>query len=118
MGMCKIRHSVYDTHPVFVASHLFAGSQRTEYALYILCRSGQTYNAFFTVDGKLILILEDGTQQVIDQPGSLVVQKGTVHAWKNPGPTWTRWMTMLVDAEPATVNGAALEPQVIFDKAV
>ena len=67
------------------------------------------------VTGKLILILEDGTEELFDQPGTLVVQKGTIHAWKNPGPTWTRWTTVLIDAEPAIVNGTTLQTKVGLD---
>lgn len=58
--------------------------------------------------GKLILVMEDGSEILLDKPGDTVVQRGTIHAWKNPGPEWTRWVTILMDANPALVNGVAL----------
>ena len=62
------------------------------------------------VSGKLILVMEDGSETLIENPGDVVVQRGTVHAWKNPGPEWVRWVTILIDAQPAVVNGVALQP--------
>ena len=64
------------------------------------------------VSGQLILMLDDGTEHLIDQPGSVIIQRGTMHAWKNPGPGWTRWMCVLVDADPAIVNGKSLGTEV------
>ncbi|KAI0335205.1 hypothetical protein GY45DRAFT_1366792 [Cubamyces sp. BRFM 1775] len=60
------------------------------------------------ISGKLILIMEDGSETLLDQPGDIVVQRGTIHGWRNPGPEWTRWLTVVVDAKPAVVNGKAL----------
>ncbi|GBE77990.1 hypothetical protein SCP_0108720 [Sparassis crispa] len=60
------------------------------------------------IQGKLILILEDGTDRTFETPGDVVVQRGTIHGWKNPGPEWTRWITILVDARPPVVDGHAL----------
>ena len=57
----------------------------------------------------MILILGDGSETLVEQPGAVVIMKGNVHAWRNPGPEWTRWLTVLVDAEPAIVNGKQLE---------
>lgn len=36
------------------------------------------------------------------------MQKGTLHAWKNPGTEWARWAAVIIDAEPAVVNGESL----------
>ena len=58
--------------------------------------------------GKLLLVMEDGSEVLLEHPGDTVVQRGTIHAWKNPGPGWARWMTILIDAEPAVVHGRAL----------
>ncbi|EJD04101.1 uncharacterized protein FOMMEDRAFT_155231 [Fomitiporia mediterranea MF3/22] len=59
--------------------------------------------------GKLILVLDDGTEALIENPGDTVVQRGNMHAWRNPGPGVARWASVLVDAEPAVVNGATLD---------
>lgn len=52
--------------------------------------------------------MEDGSETLIENPGDVVIQRGTVHAWKNPGPGWVRWITIVIDAEPAVVNGSPL----------
>ena len=44
----------------------------------------------------------------LKNPGDVVVQKGTLHAWTNPGKEWARWATVLMDAKPAEVNGQTL----------
>lgn len=59
--------------------------------------------------GKLILVLDDGSETLLEEPGSTVVMKGNIHAWRNPGPGCTRWVTVLVDADPAQVNGKVLD---------
>ncbi|KAI0094854.1 hypothetical protein BDY19DRAFT_914952 [Irpex rosettiformis] len=57
------------------------------------------------ISGKLILMMEDGSEYLISKPGDVVIQKGTMHAWRNPGPEVARWVCVLVDAEPAVVDG-------------
>jgi len=59
--------------------------------------------------GEVILIMENGEEYHLKNPGDTVVQKGTLHAWKNPINTWTRWVTFVIDAEPAAgVDGQPL----------
>ncbi|KAF9822139.1 hypothetical protein IEO21_00133 [Rhodonia placenta] len=64
------------------------------------------------IQGKLVLIMEDGTETKFETPGDIVIQRGTMHAWKNPGPGWARWVTVLVDAKPAVMNGIPLPMEV------
>ena len=59
-----------------------------------------------------MLIMEDGTEKLVKNPGDVVIQKGTMHAWKNPSQEWTRWLTVLIAAEPAVVDGKLLSPVV------
>ncbi|KAF5356081.1 hypothetical protein D9756_003733 [Leucocoprinus leucothites] len=64
------------------------------------------------VSGELVLITEDGTETHLKNPGDTVIQRGTMHAWKNPSKTQpTRWISVLVAAKPAAVNGEPLTPQ-------
>lgn len=51
---------------------------------------------------------DDGSEKLVENPGDTIVQKGNMHAWRNPGPGWTRWVSVLIDAEPALVNGQPL----------
>ncbi|KAF9475988.1 hypothetical protein BDN70DRAFT_996014 [Pholiota conissans] len=63
------------------------------------------------VSGELILITEDGAETYLHTPGDTVVQRGTLHAWRNPSATaYTRWISILMPAEPAVVNGERLGP--------
>ena len=55
-----------------------------------------------------MLVTGDGNETHLTKPGDTVIQKGTLHKWKNPGPGWTRWVSILVDAEPAKINGILL----------
>ncbi|KAF9015127.1 hypothetical protein BDQ17DRAFT_1418242 [Cyathus striatus] len=64
------------------------------------------------VSGELILITEDGKEKHLKNPGDTVVQKGTLHAWRNPSSkNWARWLSILIAAEPAVVNGEQLNPE-------
>ena len=56
--------------------------------------------------------MEDGTEKLLKNPGDVVIQKGTMHAWKNPSQEWTRWVTVLIAGEPAVVDGKQLSPAV------
>ncbi|KAK0465064.1 uncharacterized protein EV420DRAFT_1637231 [Desarmillaria tabescens] len=64
------------------------------------------------VHGQIVLLMEDGTEKLLDTPGDTVVMKGVMHAWKNPSNTsWARWVTVLLSAEPVLVNGNVLAPE-------
>ena len=65
------------------------------------------------VQGKLILILDDGTEKEFSTPGDTIVQRGTMHAWRNPGPEWTRWVSIVVDAKLAVVEGKPLPAELL-----
>ena len=58
-----------------------------------------------------MLLTEDGAETRLSTPGDTVVQRGTLHAWRNPSAThWTRWISVLLAAEPAVAGGATLLP--------
>lgn len=60
------------------------------------------------------MILDDGSETHLKNPGDTVIQKGTMHAWRNPGSKWARWACVLVDANPAVVGGKIMEPAWIY----
>ncbi|EPQ60674.1 hypothetical protein GLOTRDRAFT_109082 [Gloeophyllum trabeum ATCC 11539] len=60
------------------------------------------------IQGELTLVLEDGAETHLKNPGDVVIQKGTNHLWRNPSSGWARWVTVIIDAEPAIVNGEPL----------
>jgi len=52
----------------------------------------------------------DGEESYLKTPGDTLVQRGTLHSWRNPSETvWARWVTVVVAAEAAVVEGKALE---------
>ncbi|KAI5121260.1 hypothetical protein M0805_002305 [Coniferiporia weirii] len=69
--------------------------------------SSVDYNTL--ISGKLVLVMDDGSETLVENPGDTVVMRGSMHAWRNPGPEWARWVSVLIDAEPALVDGSALE---------
>lgn len=62
------------------------------------------------IQGELVLILDDGVETHLKNPGDVVIQRGTIHGWRNPSSTWARWACVVVDAAPASVEGKVLEP--------
>ncbi|KAF9507440.1 hypothetical protein BS47DRAFT_310269 [Hydnum rufescens UP504] len=56
------------------------------------------------ISGEITLILEDGSETTLTEPGSIVVQRGTLHDWKNRGTGWTRFIAVLIDASPVHVS--------------
>ncbi|KAF8585527.1 hypothetical protein K439DRAFT_1632528 [Ramaria rubella] len=69
--------------------------------------SSVDYNILLS--GRVVLIVDDDVRTEIE-PGTVVIQRGTMHAWHNPSTTeWARWISVLIHAEPAIVNGEALE---------
>lgn len=61
------------------------------------------------ISGVIELILDDGFSTLVE-PGSVVVQRGTIHSWRNPSEdVIARVAFVLLDAKPVTVDGAPLE---------
>lgn len=48
--------------------------------------------------------MEDGSEEVVSEPGSIVVQRGTLHQWQNRSNDWVRYVCVLIDAKPAEVT--------------
>jgi mannose-6-phosphate isomerase-like protein (cupin superfamily) len=49
-------------------------------------------------------VLEDGTEETISEPGSVTVQRGTLHRWENRGKEWVRFVAVMIDAKPVEVE--------------
>lgn len=61
------------------------------------------------LSGALELELDDGARTLLG-PGDIVVQRGTMHLWRNPSPTETcRIVFVLTEATPVAVNGRPLD---------
>ena len=60
------------------------------------------------ISGQIELILDDGVTALVE-PGGIVVQRGTIHSWRNPSAAETaRIAFVLLDAKPVTVAGEPL----------
>jgi quercetin dioxygenase-like cupin family protein len=60
------------------------------------------------LDGELEAILDDGSMKLM-KPGDIIVQRGTMHGWRNPSPTkWARGLWVLQDIQPVVINGKEL----------
>ncbi|PPR05695.1 hypothetical protein CVT26_008936 [Gymnopilus dilepis] len=72
----------------------------------------RTSSLDYNILGEVILINEDGTEKLLKNPGDVVIQKGTMHAWRNPSQDqWARWVTVLIAADPVVINGKQLGPE-------
>lgn len=64
------------------------------------------------IEGEMELILEElenGPRKLMRR-GDVSVQRGTMHAWRNPSSTqWSRMLYVLLEAKPVTVGGAPLK---------
>lgn len=60
------------------------------------------------ISGAIELILDDGCTVLVEQ-GGIVVQRGTIHSWRNlSADTTARVAFVLIDAKPATAGGLPL----------
>lgn len=60
------------------------------------------------LSGAIELVLDDGSSTLVEA-GGVVIQRGTIHSWYNPSADETaRIAFVLLDATPATVDGAPL----------
>lgn len=60
--------------------------------------------------GRMEMELDSG-ERVGLGPEDVVVQRGTIHAWINPGPDWARMAFVLIDATPAMAGNVRLDPE-------
>ena len=61
------------------------------------------------ISGKIELELDNGVFKIVEA-GGIIVQRGTIHKWRNPSSTDVcRIVFVLVEAKPYLVNGEPLE---------
>jgi len=54
--------------------------------------------------GEVELALDSGEKQII-RPGEVVIQRGTMHSWKNVGTEWARMLATTIPIESLVVGG-------------
>lgn len=61
------------------------------------------------LDGEIELILDSGEKRLL-RKGDMIVQRGTMHAWRNTSETdWARFVAWVQPIEQLEVNGRKLE---------
>jgi quercetin dioxygenase-like cupin family protein len=62
------------------------------------------------LSGRIVLELDDGVEREVPA-GSIIVQRGTMHAWRNPSTIEPcRIVFVLVEASPVVIGGEPLPP--------
>ncbi|KAL4245340.1 hypothetical protein ABKN59_009788 [Abortiporus biennis] len=58
--------------------------------------------------GSITLYLENNEKRTLNE-GDVVIQRGTIHSWKNETDEWCRVYFAVIDAHPIEVHGKKLE---------
>ena len=61
----------------------------------------------FVLSGELELMLDSG-QSALLHAGDAIVQRGTRHAWRNPGADGCRLAVFMIETQPVVINGRRL----------
>ncbi len=75
-----------------------AAHVRVDTARHPAMHKTATVDYIILISGRVTLLLDEG--EVALEPGDVVVQRGTNHAWVNRGPEPAVFVAILVDAEP------------------
>ncbi|KAH8676285.1 hypothetical protein BX600DRAFT_198492 [Xylariales sp. PMI_506] len=60
------------------------------------------------IEGEVELILDSGETRLLKR-GDIAIQRGTMHAWRNPSKTeWSRMLYFLQESEPIEIRGQKL----------
>lgn len=55
------------------------------------------------VSGRLILVLDDGSETELSVPGTVCIQRGSNHQWLNRTNDWAQFAAVVLDAKPVEV---------------
>lgn len=64
----------------------------------------QSLDYAVVVEGEMEMILDSGETVLLKQ-GDIVVQRQTMHQWRNPTKRWNRMLFVLMDAQPLEIAG-------------
>jgi hypothetical protein len=65
----------------------------------------QSVDYGIVLEGEILSVLDSG-EEVLMRRGDVMVQRATMHAWRNPSSTaWARMIFCLQDCKPLFVNG-------------
>ncbi|KAF7340311.1 Cupin-2 domain-containing protein [Mycena venus] len=60
--------------------------------------------------GSMVLELDDGEKITLNE-GDTIVQRGTMHTWRNESTEWARIYFVVLGAKPIEINGEKLEQE-------
>ncbi|KAJ6569347.1 hypothetical protein B0H19DRAFT_1373544 [Mycena capillaripes] len=60
--------------------------------------------------GSMVLELDDGERITLNE-GDTIIQRGTMHAWRNETAEWARIYFVVLGAKPVEINGEKLEQE-------
>ncbi|KAJ7579034.1 hypothetical protein C8J56DRAFT_1059269 [Mycena floridula] len=58
--------------------------------------------------GQVVLVL-DNDERIVLKEGDIVVQRGTIHSWRNETDEWARIYFVVLGAQPIKIGGKELE---------
>ncbi|MCJ1316874.1 hypothetical protein MMC15_002195 [Xylographa vitiligo] len=94
---------VVDIGPLSVSTNKETGKEAEP-----LMHRTQSLDYGIVVSGEVDLILDSGETRTM-RPGDVVVQRGTMHAWRNKSETeWCRMVFVLIASEKVVVGGKVL----------
>lgn len=79
-----------------------------------------SFDTGIVLDGEVVMVLDDGVETVCKKH-DIIVQRGTIHAWKNVGKETVRMFFMLTPSEKLKIGGEVLEatmidPSTLYDE--
>ena len=101
-----LRHGAAKMNDAFAQIGDVAASTVKADSPHPLMHRTQSVDYGIVIDGEMTLVLDDG--EVLLRPGSVVVQRGTNHAWANRSGRVCRMLFVLVDGAYAPDIAAAL----------
>jgi quercetin dioxygenase-like cupin family protein len=73
----------------------------------VVMHRSETLDYAVVLAGTVAMDLDSGETVTLNQ-GDFVVQRGTIHAWRNVGDVPVRFLFVLVDAQPVQAGGKTL----------
>ena len=69
----------------------------------------QSLDYGIVLEGEIELERDNGATTRL-HPGDVVIQRGTIHTWRNPTDRMSKMVFVLLDAEPVKVGDSELQP--------
>ena len=101
-----LAHGAARMHDAFTQAGSAAASTVAAHSPHPLMHRTESVDYGVVIDGEMTLVLDDS--EVTLRPGSVVIQRGTNHAWANRSQRPCRMLFVLIDAAYTPAIAAAL----------